>query len=67
LTSATHREAERLLLTIGRHAPIRAADSLHLATAALAEVRALITYDRPMHVVASALGSFDVLPQPIPP
>ena len=26
LTSATHREAERLLLTIGRHAPLRAAD-----------------------------------------
>ncbi len=65
-TSATHREAERLLLTLGRQAPIRAADSLHLATAALAEARALITYDRQMHAVASALGSFEVLPPELP-
>jgi len=62
LTSATHREAERLLLTIGRHAPIRAGDSLHLATAALADARTLVTYDRQMHAVASKLGSFEVLP-----
>jgi hypothetical protein len=66
LTSATHREADRLLLTIGRHAPIRAGDSLHLATAALADARTLVTYDRQMHAVASALGSFEVLPQKIP-
>jgi hypothetical protein len=62
LTSATHREAERLLLTIGRHAPIRAGDSLHLAMAALADARTLVTYDRQMHAVASTLGSFEVLP-----
>jgi hypothetical protein len=62
LTSATHREAERLLLTIGRHAPIRAGDSLHLAVAALADARTLVTYDRQMHAVASTLGSFEVLP-----
>jgi uncharacterized protein len=62
LTSATHREAERILLTVGRHAPIRAGDSLHLAVAALADARTLITYDRQMHAVASALGSFEVLP-----
>lgn len=67
LTSATHREAERLLFTMGLQAPIRAADSLHLATAALAEVRALITYDQQMHAVASALGSFDVLPHTVKP
>ena len=65
ITSATHREAERLLLTIGRHAPIRAGESLHLATAALANARALVTYDRQMHAVASALGSFEVLPQDV--
>jgi predicted nucleic acid-binding protein len=65
ITSATHREAERLLLTIGRHAPIRAGDSLHLATAALADARALVTYDRQMHAVASALGSLEVLPQDV--
>jgi uncharacterized protein len=66
LTPATHREAERLLLAIGRHAPIRAADSLHLATAALAEARCLVTYDRQMHAAASTLGSFEVLPPELP-
>jgi predicted nucleic acid-binding protein len=55
-------EAERLLLTLGRRAPIRAGDSLHLATAALADAHALITYDCQMHAVASALGTFEVLP-----
>jgi predicted nucleic acid-binding protein len=66
LTPATHREAERLLMTIGRHAPIRAGDSLHLAIAALANARALVTYDRQMHAVAVALGSFEVLPHEVP-
>jgi len=66
LTSATHREAERLLLTIGRRAPIRAADSLHLALAALADARAFVTYDRQMHSAASSLGSFEVWPQELP-
>ena len=67
LTPATHREAERLLLTIGRQAPLRAADSLHLALAALADVRALITYDRHLHAAALALGSFEVLPISLDP
>ena len=62
LTSATHREAERLLLTLGRHVPLRAADSLHLAAAALADARALVTYDRQMHAAALALGAFEVVP-----
>ena len=62
LTSSTHREAERLLLTIGSHAPLRAADSLHLATAALADARALVTFDHQMHAAALALGSFEVVP-----
>lgn len=62
LTSATHREAERILLSVGRHAPIRAGDSLHLAIAALADARTLITYDRQMQAAAAALGSFEVLP-----
>jgi predicted nucleic acid-binding protein len=66
MTAATHREAERLLLTMGRHAPLRAADSLHLATAALGEARALVTYDRQMHAAASALGSFEVVPPRLP-
>jgi uncharacterized protein len=67
LTAATHREAERLLLTIGRHLPIRAGDSLHLAIAALADARSLVTYDRQMHAVASTLGCFEVLPLDLPP
>ncbi|HEX7508433.1 MAG TPA: type II toxin-antitoxin system VapC family toxin, partial [Polyangia bacterium] len=62
MTPATHREAERLLLTIGRHTPLRAADSLHLAVAALADARALVTFDLHMHAAASALGSFEVVP-----
>jgi predicted nucleic acid-binding protein len=62
LTSATHREAERLLLTLGRHAPLRATDSLHLAAAALADARALVTYDRQMHAAALAMGAFEVVP-----
>jgi uncharacterized protein len=63
LTSATHREAERLLLTIGRQAPLRAADSLHLAIAALADARVLVTFDRQMRAAAVALGSFEILPE----
>jgi hypothetical protein len=62
LTSATHREAERFLLTLGRHVPLRAADSLHLAAAALADARALVTYDRQMHAAVLALGAFEVVP-----
>jgi len=65
LTSATHREAERLLLTLGRHAPLRAADSLHLAAAALADDRALVTYDRLLHAAALAMGAFEVVPSPV--
>jgi predicted nucleic acid-binding protein len=51
-----------LLLTLGRHVPLRAADSLHLAAAALADARALVTYDRQMHAAVLALGAFEVLP-----
>jgi len=36
------------------------------ATAALAEAHAVVTYDRQMHAVASALGSFEVLPPVLP-
>jgi hypothetical protein len=35
---------------------------LHLAIAALADARTLITYDRQMQAAAAALGSFEVLP-----
>jgi predicted nucleic acid-binding protein len=67
LTSATHREAERLLLTLSRQTPLRAADSLHLAAAALADARALVTYDRQLHAAALALGTFEVVPAALAP
>jgi predicted nucleic acid-binding protein len=67
LTSATHREAERLLLMLGRQAPLRAADSLHLAAAALSDVRALVTYDRQLRSAALALGAFEVVPDSLVP
>jgi uncharacterized protein len=62
LTSATHREAERILMTVGRQVALRSADSLHLAAAALADARGLVTFDRQMCEAALAMGSFDVFP-----
>jgi predicted nucleic acid-binding protein len=60
LTAAAHREAERLLMGIGRRVPLRAADALHLALAALAGARVLITFDRHMAIAAKALGTFEL-------
>ena len=60
ITSATDRQAERILLTVGRQIAVRSADSLHLAAAALADARAFITYDRQPYEAALALGSFEV-------
>lgn len=60
LTSATHRESERILMTVGRQVALRAADSLHLAAAALADARAFVTYDRQQYDAALAMGSFEV-------
>lgn len=60
LTTATHREAERLLMGVGRRVPLRAADALHLALAALAGARVLITFDRRMTTAARALGTLEL-------
>ena len=60
LTVGTHREAERLLLALGRRAPLRAADALHLALAALAGARVLVTFDRRLLGATAALGTFEV-------
>ncbi|HVO28213.1 MAG TPA: type II toxin-antitoxin system VapC family toxin [Candidatus Margulisiibacteriota bacterium] len=60
LTAAAHREAERLLMGVGRRVPLRAADALHLALAALAGARVLITFDRHMTTAAKALGTFEL-------
>lgn len=60
ISPATHREAERLLMTVGATASLRAADALHLALATGARTRGIITYDERMRVVADALGTLDV-------
>ncbi len=60
LTQSAHREAERLLMGVGRRVPLRAADALHLALAALAGTRVLITFDRRMTTAAKALGTFEL-------
>jgi predicted nucleic acid-binding protein len=45
---------------VGRQSAVRPADSLHLASAALADARAFITYDRQQYEAALALVSFEV-------
>jgi len=61
LTANAHREAERLLMTLGERVPLRAADGLHLALAALASARVLVTFDRRMAAAAAAVGTFDLI------
>lgn len=60
LTASAHREAERILMGIGRHVVLRAADALHLALASLAGARALVTFDRRMAEAARAIGTFEL-------
>jgi predicted nucleic acid-binding protein len=62
LSAATHREAERILMAVGRQVALRAADSLHLAAAALADARGVVTFDRQMRDAVLAMGSFAVFP-----
>ena len=54
LSSAAHREAERLLLSAS--VALRAADSLHLSLALLAGAAGVVTFDRVMIAAASPLG-----------
>jgi predicted nucleic acid-binding protein len=61
ITANTHREAERLLMGIGRRVPLRAADALHLGMAGLLGVRVLVTFDERMRSAAEALGTLDVV------
>ena len=61
ITATAHREAEQLLMTLGTRVPLRAADGLHLALAALAGARTLVTFDRRMITVAEAAGTFDLI------
>ena len=54
ITPATHRAAERLLLSATR--PLRAGDALHLALAMTAGVASFLTYDRRRAQAAGNLG-----------
>ncbi|HEY3205041.1 MAG TPA: type II toxin-antitoxin system VapC family toxin [Thermoanaerobaculia bacterium] len=55
LISATHREAERLLLSV-EAVPLRAADALHLALAVAGDAASLMTYDRRLAGAGRAIG-----------
>lgn len=57
-TPEVHREAERLMLA---GLPLRAGDSLHLASATLAGAESMITFDRQLAAAARNLG-LEVLP-----
>lgn len=59
LTSDVHRAAERLLLGVGRSTPLRAGDALHLALAAVADARVLLTFDQRMRTAAATAGTFE--------
>ena len=58
LMAATHREAERMLLSIeiGPLRALRAADALHLALAASGDASSILTYDRRMAGAGRAIG-----------
>ena len=53
--------SERLLLRIGAHTPLRAADALHVATAGALGARTLVTFDVRLGAAARAFGGLDVL------
>ena len=61
LTRSVHREAERLMMSLGERVPLRAADGLHLTLAATAGARTLVTFDGRMAAAARALGTFDLI------
>jgi len=61
LTRSVHREAERLMMTLGNRLALRAADGLHLALAAAAGARTLVTFDGRMVTAARALGTFELV------
>jgi predicted nucleic acid-binding protein len=55
LLAATHRDAERLLLS-AESVPLRAADALHLALAISADAASMLTYDRRLADAARSIG-----------
>lgn len=60
ITPRVHREAERLLLTIGRQVQLRAADALHLALAVIVEAQGLVTFDATFRNAAARLGALEL-------
>ena len=60
LTGAVHRDAERLLLGLGRTIALRSVDALHLALASGAAAAAFVSFDRRQLAAARALGSFEL-------
>jgi predicted nucleic acid-binding protein len=58
LTSAAHREAERLLMNT--RLELRAADALHLGLSTLIGARVLVTFDQRMRAAARALGTLEL-------
>lgn len=59
MTAEVHREAERLLMVLGRQITLRAADALHVALASVAGARMLISFDRRMNEAINILGTFE--------
>ena len=55
LMPATHRKAERLLVSLDS-IPLRAADALHLALALGEEAASVLTYDRRLGEACRAMG-----------
>jgi predicted nucleic acid-binding protein len=60
LTGAIHRDAERLLMSLGRTIVLRALDALHLALAAGSAAGAFVSFDRKQLAAARALGTFEL-------
>ena len=55
LSSRTHREAERLLLSLESF-PLRAGGALHLALALAAGARTMVTFDQRLAEAARRIG-----------
>jgi len=63
LIPGTHREAEKLLLSLGA-VPLRSADALHLALAMADDAACVVTYDARLSDAARAVG-LQVHPQTV--
>lgn len=59
LSSEVHREAERILMSVGHRLALRAADTLHLGAAVWAGARVIVTYDARTDAAAAALGTLE--------